>query len=94
MNPLFAALPVAASVSSILAYRPFLDPLPYSWVFWPWLLLPLVVGVAVVYKSIKCRTMKQVPREAAGITVWILAGLASAAVVLVTIVKLVDRSRS
>ena len=92
---LFAALPVAASVAPMLAaYRPFLDPLPYSWDFWPWLLLPLVVGVAVVYKSIKCRSMKQVPREAAGITLWILAGLGAAAIVLVTIVKLIDRSRS
>jgi len=93
VNPV-AVLPVAVSVAPILAYRPFLDPLPYSWDFWPWLLLPLVVGVAVVYKSIKCRTMKQVPREAAGITLWILAGLAAAAVILVTIVKLIDRSRS
>jgi hypothetical protein len=89
-----AALPVAVLVAPVLAYRPFLDPLPYSWNFWPWLLLPLVVGVAVVYKSIKCRTMKQVPREAAGITVWILSGLAGAAGVLVIIVKLIDRSRS
>jgi hypothetical protein len=92
VNPF--TLPLAGSVAPMLAYRPFLDPLPYSWDFWPWLLLPLVVGVAVVYKSIKCRTMKQVPREAAGITVWILAGLAAAAVILVAIVKLIDRSRS
>ena len=89
MNP----VAVAASVAPILAYHPFLDPLPYSWDFWPWLLLPLCIGVAVVYKSIKCRSMKQVPREAAGITVWILAGLAGAAVVLVAIVKLIDWSR-
>ena len=93
MNPLLV-LPVAVSAVPILAYRPFLDPLPYSWDFWPWLLLPLCIGVAVVYKSIKCRTMKQVPREAAGITLWILAGLAGAAAILVTIVKLIDRSRS
>jgi hypothetical protein len=38
--------------------------------------------------------MKQVPREAAGITVWILAGLGTAAVILVTIVKVIDKSRS
>ena len=96
MNPVAVALPVVAvSVAPILAsYRPFLDPLPYSWDYWPWLLLPLCIGVAVVYKSIKCRTMKQVPREAAGITVWILAGLGAAAVVLVVIVKLIDMSRS
>ena len=71
-----------------------MEPLPYVWDYWPWLLLPLCVAVAVVYKSIKCRSMKQVPREAAVITVWILAGLGAAAVVLVALVKLIDYSRS
>ncbi len=65
-----------------------------DWDFWTWLLLPLCIGVAVVYKSIKCRRMKQVPREAAGIAVSLLAGLAGTAVILITIAKLIDRSRS
>ena len=35
-----------------LAYQLFLDPLPL-WHYWQWLLLPLTVGVSIVYKSIK-----------------------------------------
>jgi hypothetical protein len=74
-------------------WRPLMEPLPYVWDYWPWLLLPLCVAVAVVYKSIKCRLMRQVPREATVITVWILAGLGAAAVVLWALVALIDWSR-
>jgi hypothetical protein len=75
---------------SLLAYQLFLDPLPV-WNYWPWLLLPLVVGVSVVYKSIKCRSMSTVPREAGGITFWILLGMTSAAVVLWALLEIVNR---
>ena len=51
--------------------RPFLQPLPV-WNYWYLLLLPLCVAVAVVYKAIKCNSMKRVPLEAAQITGWIL----------------------
>ncbi len=87
MNALFMPAIVAA-------YRLLMDPLPYVWDYWQWLLLPLCAAVAVVYKSIKCRSMKQVPREAAVIAVWILAGLGAAAAILWTVVTLVERVRS
>lgn len=66
--------------------RPFLQPMPV-WDYWYLLLLPLVVGVAVVYKAIKCRTMRQVPGEAAHILMWIFIGFAAAAAVLAGWVK-------
>jgi hypothetical protein len=68
--------------------KPFLQPLPVwnDWQ-WPWLLVPLCVGVAVVYKSIKCRYVRQIPREATVLSVWILLGMASAAAVLAAVVK-------
>jgi hypothetical protein len=72
--------------------KPFLQPLPVwnDWQ-WPWLLVPLCVGVAVVYKSIKCRYVRQIPREATVLSVWILLGMASAAVVLAAVVKYLER---
>jgi hypothetical protein len=73
--------------------RPFMQPLPV-WDHWPWLLLPLCIAVAVVYKSIKCRWMRQVPREATVLAVWILAGLSGAAAVLAIVVRLVERAQS
>ena len=71
------------------AFRPFWQPLPV-WDQWYLLLLPLCVGISVVYKSIKCREMRQVPREAAVIFVMILLGMALAGGVLLLIVRLAE----
>lgn len=71
------------------AFRPFWQPLPL-WDRWYLLLLPLCLGISIVYKSIKCRTMRQVPREAAVIFVMILLGMGVAAGVLVAIVRLME----
>ena len=76
--------------SSTLSYTPFLTPLPI-WNYWPVLLFPLCALVAVVYKSIKCASMRQVPREATALFIWILIGMAAAAVVLTGIVKVMER---
>lgn len=74
-----------------LGWTPFLDPIPvWSNAVWPWLLLPMAIAIALVYKSIKCRTMRQVPREATGIAVWIVLGMVIAAGVLVIIVRLME----
>jgi len=75
----------------LLAFRPFLDPLP----LWnlppalrmPLLLIPLTIGVAIVYKSIKCSSMKKVPRESAELTGWILLFMIVAAVALTALVR-------
>ena len=74
--------------SFFVAYIPFLYPLPI-WDYWPWLLIPLTAGVAIVYKSVKCQSMRHVPREALVIFVWILVGMAAAAGALAGVVHLV-----
>jgi hypothetical protein len=68
-------------------YVPFVYPLPI-WDYWPWLIIPLTAGVSIVYKSVKCRSMDQVPREALIIFVWILIGMIAAAAVLAGVVKI------
>lgn len=73
-----------------LAYVPFLRPLPV-WDYWPLLLLPLVAAVAVVYKSVKCATMREVPREAASIAFWIVLGMTAAAAVIAAAATLSSR---
>lgn len=72
-------------------WRPFLDPVPiWSDAVWPWLLLPLAVAVSLVYKSVKCRSMRDVPREAASIALWIVIGMVVAAVVLAGVVRVME----
>ena len=73
------------------AWEPFLQPIPiWHDGVWPWLLLPLCIAVSVVYKSIKCRSMREVPREAAVITIWIIFGMIGAAVVLAVLVRVLE----
>ncbi len=70
--------------------RPFFKAAPV-WDWWYLLLLPLCLGIAVVYKSIKCNSMKRVPREAIVLFVTILVVMASAAGALAGLVILLER---
>jgi hypothetical protein len=70
--------------------HPFIQPLPI-WDYWYLLLLPLCAGISIVYKSIRCRSMRSVPREAAVIFVTILGGMILAALLLAGVVALAGR---
>ena len=75
-------------IFTLLAYRPFLDPLPvWPNTVWPWLLLPLCLAVSVVYKSVRCGSMRHVPREALAATGWIILFMAAAGVTLAVVVR-------
>ena len=65
-------------MSGLLAYIPFVTPLPV-WNYWAWLLVPLCAAVAIVYKTIKCRYVHEIPRQAAAITVWIIVSMIAVA---------------
>ena len=49
--------------TSLLAYRPFLDPAPIDR-YWLWFLPPLILVVALVYRTIKTETLEGLPRRA------------------------------
>ena len=68
----------------------FRKPLPL-WNHWAWLVIPLVIGVAIVWKSVKCRLPRQIPLEAAVISFWILLLMSAAAALLSGIAWLVAR---
>ncbi|MCC6579137.1 MAG: hypothetical protein IT440_01760 [Phycisphaeraceae bacterium] len=79
--------PVAAPalLLPLLAYRPFLDPLPLH-EQWLAMLLPLVIAISVVYKTIKLEHLSELPRQAALLSAQILAFmvLVAAALLLLT----------
>ena len=72
---------------SLAAFEPFVQPAPV-WDYWYLLALPIVAALSIVYKSIRCHKMSQVPKEAAVIFVTILAGMLIAAGALWVMVKL------
>ncbi len=79
----------AAGCVPLIAYVPFMQPLP-AWDYWYLLAIPLCAAVSIVYKSIRCRSMRAVPREAAKAAGWILVGLVAAAVVLAVLVRVFE----
>ena len=98
LAPLAPLATLAPAASGLLAagdaaqgYVPFMQPLP-AWDVWYLLALPLCAAVSIVYKSIRCRSMRKVPREAAKATGWIIVGLVAAAVILALIVEVMERT--
>jgi NAD/NADP transhydrogenase beta subunit len=72
-----------------LAYTPFVDGLPV-WNYWMWLILPMIVGVSIVYKCVKCAKMSEVPKQAAIIAVMITLGLLAAAIALAAVTWILE----
>ena len=68
-------------LSDLLAFRPFLDPAPIDR-YWLWLLPPLIIAVAVVYRTIKSDDLREVPRRAAYLVFQVAIFLVAAAVAL------------
>ena len=73
-----------------LAYTPFLQPMKV-WDHWPWLLLPLCLGVSLVYKCVRVDDVRKIPLEAVKATFWIVAGMAAAGVGLWVLVLAISR---
>lgn len=64
-----------------LAWRPFLEPLPLD-DYWLILLIPMIVAVSVVYKTIRIDDLAELPRQAAYLALQIAAFMAMAAAAL------------
>ena len=79
---------LALSGPLTLGFRPFLDPLPMDR-YWMLLLLPLVIGISVVYKTIKVDRLEKLPREASVLAAQIVAFMVMAAVALWLLTELV-----
>ena len=79
-----------ASMSTMhtLAYRPFLEPIPLEG-FWLLLLVPLILAVAIIYKSVKIENMALLPRQVVMMAAQILAFMVMAAAALWLVVELV-----
>jgi len=73
-----------------MSYTPFWNPLPV-WQYWYLLLIPLSLGISIVYKCVKCHSMKSVPREAAVIFMTIIIGMVLAAAALMGVTRLLEQ---
>jgi hypothetical protein len=54
---------IGPRTSNMLAYRPFLEPAPIDR-YWMWFLPPLILVIALVYRTIKSESLADLPRQA------------------------------
>jgi len=65
---------------SLLAYTVILDPMPLRGGTWWLTLLPLALGIAVVYKAIKLDDLRRYPKQVAMMTTQIVVVMIALAV--------------
>ena len=80
-----------AGAAHMMAYTPFVDPLLGAWNWWYVLLLPLAVGIALVYKAMRCDDLSQVPRQTLTALAKLLGAFVGCAVVLWVILIILER---
>ena len=67
----------------MMAWTIFLNPIPHlSQAAALWLVIPLCASVAVVYKALRVPEIRQLPRAAAGLLLYMVGGLAILGAVL------------
>ena len=71
-----------------LAWMPFIDPLPGVQANWIWFVVPLVLGISMMYKAIRVGELSRWPREVATMTGQVLLAFIGFAVGLFILVQL------
>jgi len=84
---------LALFIPIMLAWRPLLDPLDDLHGQWASLILmpPLVVAIALIYKTLKMPSLERLAVETLSLTAYILVLMAAAALILFVIVDYVIR---
>ena len=77
---------LAQSSTESRGWVPFVTPLP-MWGYWWILLLPILLVVAVVYKTVKTQSLAKVPGEALKLLVYIVLFMSAAALALALLVE-------
>ncbi len=53
----------------------FYNPVPIPWHTVPWLIIPLCISIAIIYRTIRTQHPSRLPREIARMFLYIAAGL-------------------
>lgn len=72
----------------LLAWRPLLDPAPIDG-YWLWFLPPLILIVAIVYRTIKSESLMSVPRRSVYLAFQIGVFIVAITLILWVVLRLV-----
>ena len=77
-------------LAQVVGYVPFRDPLWGGWNYWPWFLIPLCVGIAIVYKGIRVDDIKSLPGVATRWALLLIGSLLGLALLLWAVLRLIE----
>tara|TARA_B100001059_G_C17707545_1_gene513625 strand:- start:397 stop:648 length:252 start_codon:yes stop_codon:yes gene_type:complete len=71
----------------MLAWTPFVEPLPTIGSWWPLLLLPLSLGLSLVFRAIRTKDLSNYARDVVIMTVQIVLAMVGLGLVFAIIVQ-------
>ena len=74
---------------NLLAWTPFLTPLPFVQSAWLWLLIPLVFGISMMYKAARADSLEKYWRQVTIMSLQVLAAFAGLALGFFILVQFV-----
>ena len=74
-------------MTNLIAWIPFLEPMPSPGSWWPLFLIPLAVGISIVYKAVRLDRLDRFPRAVLVMTGQIVGAMVFLAVVLGLVVQ-------
>ncbi|MDY7109436.1 MAG: hypothetical protein SYC29_12440 [Planctomycetota bacterium] len=74
-------------MTAILAYIPLLDPIPVFHDWWFLLLIPLALGISVIYKAMRVPDLREFWRQVAVMTTLIVLAMIAGAILLTIFVR-------
>ena len=71
----------------LLAWIPFVEPMPSLGAWWPILLIPISIGISMIYKAIRLPTLKTYVAGVAIMTTQIVLAMIVLAIILYIVVQ-------
>ena len=75
-------------MSHLLAWIPFVEPMPSIGAWWPALLIPLTIGISMIYKALKLPTLEKYVQNVLVMTAQIVGSMILLAVGLYVVVQI------
>jgi hypothetical protein len=75
------------AVPTLLAWTPFIGPIPHPGPLWWLLMIPLVVGVAVIWKAVRLPSLERYWVAVAVMALQVFAGVAALGLGLLLLVR-------
>ncbi len=72
------------------SYVPLRDPMWGGWNFWPVFLIPLCVGIAIVYKGIRVDDVKELRGAATVLSLQVIGSLVGLALLLWGVLRIIE----